>query len=611
MPTEKYIIEVDVEINEGIDNIQELKDEAVSAGGEIKTELGGAFKVLDKVTGGAVTKVQGVTGSVKGLSLGFKGLRAAIISTGIGALVIALTSLITYFTQTKRGAELLSRSMAGLRAGVQVLTDRIALLGEGIVNAFENPQKAIENFKDTLQNFVTNRVNELIDGFKGLGRTIKLIFQGEFKEAFKEGKDAVVNLASATNPLIGLARDLKDEIKEVVEEIKEEAKEGARLEGVLQRVADARRALLVETEKTRAEIKELNKIAEDTTKTEVERAAAARKAGELENELLEKRVGLEEMELSALRQKAALGESSAEDLDEIAQKEAEVYRLRQESLELQTTLQNKLNTIEQQAQAKAEANAKKQLELAQERADLELELFATKEEQEVEAARRKFDRLRELNVGNTEELKRITFEEGNQISAIRRAFRDQEMSEEAAAARERLQRDQQLERQKAESREQLFTASLGAIRTISQLFNNGDEKRAKRAFQIQKGVKIAEATAQTYKNVVTAYGKGLEGSFGLGALGTAPAMAGIALAQGLAQVALIARQKFQSTGGGGSGSVGGGTVGEQETSAPLPNLDFLQQGANQQNIRAFVVSKESTDVASQNQLIEDQAKLAG
>jgi hypothetical protein len=66
------------------------------------------FKLLDTITGGYSTKlidfgkqIKGGVEGVKGLSASFKTLRTAIISTGIGALVIALGLIVAYWDEIK------------------------------------------------------------------------------------------------------------------------------------------------------------------------------------------------------------------------------------------------------------------------------------------------------------------------------------------------------------------------------------------------------------------------------------------------------------------------------------------------------------------------------
>ena len=72
---------------------------------------------LDKMTGGAVSAFKGIAGGIKKAVLGMKTFKGALISTGIGALVVAVGSLVAYFTQTQRGAEKLEVAMAGLKIG--------------------------------------------------------------------------------------------------------------------------------------------------------------------------------------------------------------------------------------------------------------------------------------------------------------------------------------------------------------------------------------------------------------------------------------------------------------------------------------------------------------
>ena len=66
--------------------------------------------------------MKGIKNAVKG----FKSLRVAIAATGIGLLVIALASLVSFFTKTQRGADKLSQAMKGIGAVVDVLIDRVS-----------------------------------------------------------------------------------------------------------------------------------------------------------------------------------------------------------------------------------------------------------------------------------------------------------------------------------------------------------------------------------------------------------------------------------------------------------------------------------------------------
>ena len=69
----------------------------------IKSAAGSISGFLDRITGGAFSAFNGMySGTVKATK-GMKRLKAAIASTGIGALVIALGALVTYFTKSEEG----------------------------------------------------------------------------------------------------------------------------------------------------------------------------------------------------------------------------------------------------------------------------------------------------------------------------------------------------------------------------------------------------------------------------------------------------------------------------------------------------------------------------
>ena len=132
--------------------------------------------MLDKVTGGTVGKLKGAKDGVKGFVGSLKTVKGAIIATGIGALVVGLTAVVTFFTKTKRGAELLERATAGLGAAISVITDKFSGFGETIVSAFEDPQQAIKDLWTALKENIVNRFEGLINQFMALQKVIQGVF---------------------------------------------------------------------------------------------------------------------------------------------------------------------------------------------------------------------------------------------------------------------------------------------------------------------------------------------------------------------------------------------------------------------------------------------------
>ena len=78
------------------DDLNAAREEGKSVGG-----------ALDAATGGALTGFRKAATGIKTFIKGLNLTRAAIIATGVGALVVALTSVVVFFTKTKKGAEAL------------------------------------------------------------------------------------------------------------------------------------------------------------------------------------------------------------------------------------------------------------------------------------------------------------------------------------------------------------------------------------------------------------------------------------------------------------------------------------------------------------------------
>ena len=224
--------------------------------------LQGAYKNVTSLAKGmrATTAASGKTSGA------LKLLRAAVISTGIGALVIAIVSLLSYFTKTQRGADMVSKAMAGIGAVVDVIIDRFSALGEGLI----------------------------------------ALFKGDFSDAAE----------IFTNALSGIG-----------EEISREAQAAWKLEEALQALEQKEIDLITVQAKRRAEINKLQLIAEENVENRVKAANAIRKAIELENKIANDSILVAKERARILNEQLALGESTREDMREAAQANAEVIQL--------------------------------------------------------------------------------------------------------------------------------------------------------------------------------------------------------------------------------------------------------------------------------------------
>ena len=168
-----------------------------------------------------------------------------------------------------------------------------------------------------------------------------------------------------------------------------------------------------------------------------------------------------------------------------------------------------------------------------------------------------------------------------------------------------------------EAKIQLATSTLSALSNITALFGKNNEKVAKRAFQIQKAISIAQATISTYESANAIFASTAKNPITTIFPGAPFVAAGVAVAAGLANVATIAAQQFQggsSSGGNGGGANppsfggggGGGTDSQPATFNPFA-AQFVANRPDQYLPRAYVLAG---DVSSQQEVRENVENLA-
>jgi hypothetical protein len=125
MASEKIVIEAEVK-----SNIGDVSKETKNAAGE--------FKILGVSLNGVKAGFASAAVTAKGM---FGTIKAGLISTGIGAFVVLIGSLVSFFTNTKRGADQLSQALTAVGATIDVLTDRISRIGEIVTLVFSGEFK--------------------------------------------------------------------------------------------------------------------------------------------------------------------------------------------------------------------------------------------------------------------------------------------------------------------------------------------------------------------------------------------------------------------------------------------------------------------------------------
>jgi hypothetical protein len=161
--------------------------------------------------------------------------------------------------------------------------------------------------------------------------------------------------------------------------------------------------------------------------------------------------------------------------------------------------------------------------------------------------------------------------------------------------------------------------AIGSLMALNDAFANGSEKSAKRAFQINKALSLAQAIMSTYQAVNAQLAVPQDAITGANYV-----KAGISLAMGLANVVKISKTQFNSgsaggSGGGGGGTGGGGSLGggggggsmTSVTPAFNPlNTSFLNNRPAQTGaVQAYVLSSNVSSAMEANQKVKDQTVL--
>jgi hypothetical protein len=572
---EKIVIEAEVK-----SNIGEVSKDASSAASEFKV-MGVSLNGVKKGFASAAVTAKGMFGSIK----------AGLISTGIGAFVVLIGSLISYFTNTKRGAEMLQRAMAGLGAVVSVVTDLFSSVGETMVSAFEDPKQAVADLWEFIKDNLMNRLTGMVDSFKAAGKLIQAAISLDW-EGVKEGAEDYGKALIQ----VGTGMDVEQQkafikgIKDIGTEMNNEAAIAIALTQALQNLTDSQRKLNVETAQRRADIEELKLIAEDVTKTEKERLAAAEKAFKIENDLLENRIANAEEAVRIQKEQNELSESMDEDLDALAQKEIELANIRGESVTKQIELNNKINAIKQTTIDKNNViKEQNEAEIAQTQTTLErledlrqendnareLQQLIRKQEREIEAASEIEDEeLKLKEIGN---LRDIHLEEYL-------ALMDKQTKIKVTANKVILKDD------KAKLAAEIAMANLG-LQTIADAAGEGTA--------IAKAAAIAQATISGVQGVQNAFTSAnanigaTAGTFGAYPI-TMAALAGTFAAMNIAKIA--SGGKPGAGGGGGGGGVAAATPAPQMMSGAFD----ISGGVAPEPLEAYVLTDSMTN--SQNQL---------
>ena len=587
-------------VEKGVEDVNKQVKETSSDTGELTGQL-------DKLTGGAISGFKKMTGSLKLVTTGFKSMRTAIISTGIGALIIGIVALTAAFKGSEEGQNKFNKIMTVIGALTGNLADLMADLGEAIINTFTNPVETLKNFSKSVKEFVLDRVNGVVDSMGLLGGAIKKAFSGDFKGALKDAKDGFIKLNNNINPVV---MAVNSATKAVVNFTKEQIKEGkaaAKVADMRAKADKIERNLIVERSKLESEIALLRlKSREEDKFTAQERKQALLDAQALEDTLLDKETEYLELRRDAQIQENTFSRSNKENLTKEAEAIAAVNRQIAARANTARQVQREVVRISRQIQAqnKADAAAQKAIDdakIAEEKTRLDA----------IGKIQEEFKRKQQDADAETE-LQKIALEEERKLAELDRLKATEEQKAEVIAFYANKVQDVKEKNAKQEE-------ELGKLRTQQALgdaantFNQVAQLAGKDS-KVGKAMAIASATISGIQGVMNAYTTAQKSPITLGFPAYPTIQASLA---GLVAAKNIAAIKSINPSGGGGGSIptqsgGGGStppafniVGQ---SGETQLADAIG-GQTQRPSRAYVVANDVTTAQEMDRNIIEGASI--
>jgi hypothetical protein len=353
-------INITVETSSATKNVEKLNNELKKTSEAAKkngADLTEVSKITGGFAGGAISKFQGLSSTLGGVSKAFNTMKGAIIATGIGALVVIIGSLITAFKSSAEGQDKFAKIMGAIGAVTGKVIDTLAAFGEIVISVFENPKKAINDFAKLIKENIVNRFNGLLELIPALGKAVTQLFSGDFAGAAKTAADASAKVALGVENITDKINNAKNATQEYIKELQNQAKIGAEIAADRNKADALERDLIVKRAEADRRIADLREkaIQKDTFSLK-ERIAFLTEASAIEN-----KISAQEIQAAILKRDAKILEnkqtrSNKEALIEEEQLKAKVIQLDTARLEAQKTLGKGIQTL--RAESNADLKAK-------------------------------------------------------------------------------------------------------------------------------------------------------------------------------------------------------------------------------------------------------------
>lgn len=384
-------------------------------------DYSGIVGKLDSQTGGLISGFGGMVKGLKNATKGFKTMKLAIISTGLGALVVIMASLYAAFTSSEEGQKKWAAVMEVVGAVVSVFMDRLAALGSGLIKLFTEPIETLKGFGKSIKEFVMDKVDEVVKSLGFMGSALSKLFSGDFSGALEDAGKGITGLNKALNPVNAITMAIVKNTKELIDEITKEAKVAMNIAAQKKKASKIENELITEkaiAERDRQAL--LDKAAKKDIYSAAQRIKFLEEAGKVEDKINEKQITLAKLKLKTQQDLNKQGLSDKKDVKAELELKAQLINLETQRLVKAKQLSSQLVSVRREEAARIqqiddEADAKA-LAIQDFKDSLRIK---DKENKFADIEAEREDRIKEL-----EELKLSKTEEQQMLLDIEASFKE-------------------------------------------------------------------------------------------------------------------------------------------------------------------------------------------
>jgi hypothetical protein len=537
-----------------------------------------AFQKLNNATTVVASTVMGLfSKSVDTTSKSFKFLRGAIIATGIGALVVLVGELIANFDKIKNAINGVNDASKELQDSTKATTE----LNKKNLETLNNQENILKLQGKTEREILMMKIDgqkKVVESLKAELTAQKVVNKEKVEGSKRNQKILQFTLklvSAAPLALVKVIDFVGEGIEKLVNSITQSAV-GKKIFGF--EPIDVDFGL---TEKANKLIEKASTLVFDPAETEAQGKEDLKK---LEEQLLQQENALAGFQLRVIDMDAKAAKVKQDKIDKV-NADAKAKRDKKNAKEIADQAARDNQAVEDYMNF---LQAKEDLE------NIYFESLLTQQQQEENAVADKYFNLIEQAKQYGEDVTVLEEAREHEINEIKKKF-----------AKEDLERQQAVE----DAKIGLAIDGVDALINLTSAFAKDNEKSQRRAFEINKKLQIAQAIMTTYQ--------GANAIFASAALNPATVLfpaqpfiaAGIAIANGLANVVNISKQQFQTSSPGGAGQQtpsfggGGGGGGTPPTLQPANTSTLVPQNQTQ----VFVTETDITNTQNQVSVIQGQA----